>query len=469
MNLKIDKRDIYWEYLCVNVDDVVDSYRRLSHEAEEARSRTTEAMTRGEEEEGYDTTTWRANVERHWNTIAKTLETLVAVPRQTTNPSNGAKFDKFRARVQIQPMTTSGSTSMNESNKFVMLGEYEDTAEEALSCFTFHKQSYVDPVTQTEILVRKNNVISIQTLSELMSKVCNITWDERIRRSIATSEFAILNPDSPPLLWMKQLLMGDGGEKEEEEHGRGGMVDVFRHLYPYAEGRFTCWNQFTQKRYTNQGGRIDYTLVDRSLLKYVERPPMDGTFLRCGGGSNTSVLNGSKLDPMGETAALMAATACGLFESGSYAGGGIASATQRALDTQFVGVPHTGMIYTPPSYSDHIAVSLLLMDTIRDRMGGSEMIGDATTRKSQPHKRQRSISSFFFSSSSRSSSTSSSSSNTVVQPSYAGDKRRPTTMTEATVNNPLPPKKKGLYSFFGKSHVVGNENGGKSQFSTSQT
>jgi hypothetical protein len=56
--------------------------------------------------------------------------------------------------------------------------------------------------------------------------------------------------------------------------------------------------------------------------------------------------------------ALMAATACGLFESGSYAGGGIAPATRRALDTQFVGVPHTGMVYTPPGYSDHIAVSL---------------------------------------------------------------------------------------------------------------
>lgn len=35
------------------------------------------------------------------------------------------------------------------------------------------------------------------------------------------------------------------------------------------DGRFTCWHQFQQKRYVNEGIRIDYTLVDRELMEHV--------------------------------------------------------------------------------------------------------------------------------------------------------------------------------------------------------
>jgi hypothetical protein len=163
--------------------------------------------------------------------------------------------------------------------------------------------------------------------------------------------------------------------------------------------RFTCWNQFTQRRYVNEGSRIDFTLVDKSLMTFVE--PNDGKSLRCGLAAH--------IDPLGEEAALQAATANGLFEPGSFAGGGIAVATKRALDSQF-GDAHTGMIYTPPSYSDHIAVSLLMKKTFTELIGRLELLNDTSTRKAQPHKKQRSISSFFSSSSSLTSSTNNSTS-----------------------------------------------------------
>lgn len=124
-------------------------------------------------------------------------------------------------------------------------------------------------------------------------------------------------------------------------------------------------------------------------MKFVE--PCDGKSLRC----NTD----QDIDPLGKDAALSAATANGLFKPGSFAGGGIAIATKRALNTQF-GVAHTGMIYTPPSYSDHIAVSLLMKESFRDLIGTLDLLNDAPTRNAQPHKKQRSISSFFASSSS---------------------------------------------------------------------
>ena len=69
--------------------------------------------------------------------------------------------------------------------------------------------------------------------------------------------------------------------------------------------------------------------------------------------------------------------------------GGIQEATQDALDTQF-GPAHTGMIYTPPTFSDHIAISVLFEDSILPRdlnLDGNNV----ATRKAQPHKLQKSI------------------------------------------------------------------------------
>ena len=186
-------------------------------------------------------------------------------------------------------------------------------------------------------------------------------------------------------------------------------------------------------------------------MEYVESP---SPLLRCGGG--TDMPPSDDVDPLGEEAALMAATARGLFESGSYSGGGIAQATRRALDTQFVGAPHTGMIYTPPSYSDHVAVSLLMKDDLLDRVGSLDLIGDAPTRRAQPHKRQKSISSFF-----SSGLTSLSSSNGVPPPrSVAGAGEKRTAMSQETVK--VAPKKKSLHSFFGSTNALARSENGSS-------
>ena len=177
--------------------------------------------------------------------------------------------------------------------------------------------------------------------------------------------------------------------------------------------RATCWHQQQNKRYTNEGGRIDFTLVDRALMDHVE--PIDGQALRCGKEPHSN--------PLGEEAALLAATAGGLFEPPSFSGGGVAVATKRAMDTQF-GPAHSGMIYTPPSYSDHIAISLLMKSSFRDFVGQLSLGSDSSTKKSQPHKKQRSISSFFSAGGgSKSSSASVASRSSSSASSSAGEKR----------------------------------------------
>jgi len=198
-------------------------------------------------------------------------------------------------------------------------------------------------------------------------------------------------------------------------------------MHLFHSCRFTCWHQFTNKRYTNEGGRIDFTFVDKSLLEHVENS--DNRTLRCGKQPHEC--------PLGDEAALMAATANGLFVGGSFAGGGIAVPTQSALDTQF-GPPHTGMIYTPPTYSDHIAVSLKMNDNFSDSLG--EMVldeKDSATRKSQPHKKQRSIAAFFAPAAKSSNGSG----------SFYEKKR-------SSSGASVVPKKKTLNSFFGRTNTA---------------
>ena len=166
-------------------------------------------------------------------------------------------------------------------------------------------------------------------------------------------------------------------------------------------------------------------------MNHVEKS--DGQNLRCG--------NKSHNNPLGEDAALDAATANGLFVGGTYAGGGIALPTQCALDTQF-GPPHTGMIYTPPSYSDHIAVSLLMNDNFSDFLGQMTLDEkDLATKKSQPHKKQRSIAAFLCAPAAKGDGAANSSRSVL-------EKKR------SNLSASTAPKKKTLNSYFGSMNTA---------------
>lgn len=136
------------------------------------------------------------------------------------------------------------------------------------------------------------------------------------------------------------------------------------------------------------GTRIDYILLSKDFTPYLDAGE-DGV-LRCCKFPST--------DYESENAALHAATASGLYTGASFGGGGIACTTMDALNSQF-GPRSTGIIYTPPSYSDHVATSLLLREdeaTTYFRTNLTlESIKDSGTKKSQPHKVQQSISNYF--------------------------------------------------------------------------
>ena len=123
--------------------------------------------------------------------------------------------------------------------------------------------------------------------------------------------------------------------------------------------------------------RLDYTLVDTLLLP------------------RTSSSSAPKLDPTKE-ATLAAATANGSFVGDSNTRGGLAApATRSALHAQFADTPCTGISYTPPTYSDHVAVTLLLANNDIDEQPLKLDETDAATKQAQSFCAQMSITSFF--------------------------------------------------------------------------
>jgi len=338
LNIKHTALDRPWKDRVVHVNDVLEEVAASSNVAELPQ--------------------WKRQVAQSWHMIMAAMETKRPVPTETKNKHTGQEFAKFRLTVTL------------DDGRVVCLGKVEPTEASCTYYYDFgNSHYYAHPETGEQHLAKEANVVTLEVLTELMLKIAGVKWDDATQRLISTTGAGVRRVD-PPRQWLDSLIEEDG------------MVDTFRHFYPTAENRFTCWGQYTNRRYENDGIRLDYILVDTSLVQYVLKG--DVPTLRCGA-SETD-------DPLGEAAALRAATANGAFEPASFAGGGIGAASQRALDTQF-GAPHTGIIYTPPSFSDHVGVSLLMNDECCPRdldLNGS----DSAARNSQPHKSQKSIASF---------------------------------------------------------------------------
>lgn len=173
----------------------------------------------------------------------------------------------------------------------------------------------------------------------------------------------------------------------------GGLVDSFAHVHPQAVDRFTCWHQGMNLRFTNCGARLDYVLVDADTAErlLVATP--------------TAELAGANASHGAETgeAAFNAATNFGrwhgapskaLFGFGDEAGLSLQRDDMRLNESQFRKA-HTGMLYTPPSYSDHIPVCALLRSGPELLAGPAPATSAKDTRKCTPWTAQPSLVNFF--------------------------------------------------------------------------
>ncbi|GMH60298.1 hypothetical protein TrRE_jg11708, partial [Triparma retinervis] len=96
-------------------------------------------------------------------------------------------------------------------------------------------------------------------------------------------------------------------------------------------------------------------------------------------------------------AAALAATFTGGFEPASFSGAGMTAPSTNAINGH-LDARQSGIVYTPPTYSDHVAVVCHFKfeaDEERGQGGGEELAKDKGTKECQPHRAQKSLAGFF--------------------------------------------------------------------------
>jgi hypothetical protein len=84
------------------------------------------------------------------------------------------------------------------------------------------------------------------------------------------------------------------------------------------------------------------------------------------------------------------------YEPAPLGGGGLLDAPAAVAETMFCD-PYTGIVYTPPRFSDHVAVSCVLRDDVRSAFPKPAAAASAAAalRHAQPHKLTAPITHFF--------------------------------------------------------------------------
>ncbi|CAE7255006.1 unnamed protein product, partial [Symbiodinium sp. CCMP2456] len=220
----------------------------------------------------------------------------------------------------------------------------------------------------SETKVERSSLPKLWCRSRALSADAPLPWQslEGLGDELVLLEFGVLSEEleaegslphrvreAPCVDWLSALV-SESSEGSETE-GKA-FVDTFAFCHGAAcLGRYTQWNQTANSRFSNIGARLDYILCDTSMQKHLVRTP-------------TSELAGSSPLHAAETAeaAQNAATCFGAWHSAPACGRLRASKTDddglglqkddmRLNNSQFRS-PHTGILYTPPRYSDHVAV-----------------------------------------------------------------------------------------------------------------
>lgn len=197
LNIKHTALDRPWNHRVVHVDEIL-------AEVESSTNIT-------------DLPQWKHQLAEAWSKITAALETKRVVPTKTQNSRTGESFSKFRLQVTV-------------NNSEVYLGKPETTEGHCNHYYEFGACGYVDHETAEIRLCQEANVVTVSILAELMKKIANVDWDEATQRLIADTGAGVRNVE-PTRQWLDSIIEQDG------------MVDTFRHFYPTAQGRFTCWSQ----------------------------------------------------------------------------------------------------------------------------------------------------------------------------------------------------------------------------------
>jgi hypothetical protein len=90
------------------------------------------------------------------------------------------------------------------------------------------------------LVVRRPEELPVDALADCLRAHSGEEWGERRRRALAAASAASSKSSEPCREWLEEVV------------GEDGMVDSFAALHPAARGRFTCWDQYKNRRYSNQ-------------------------------------------------------------------------------------------------------------------------------------------------------------------------------------------------------------------------
>mmetsp|Transcript_6922 Transcript_6922/g.21414 ORF Transcript_6922/g.21414 Transcript_6922/m.21414 type:complete len:391 (-) Transcript_6922:85-1257(-) len=344
-----------------------------------------------------------------WPRMQQALRQRTVVEVTTTNPRTGDTFQKWRCKVQREDGSVfMGSHCLSRDEAFFELAIDGLTigADGELREGGIDADEDEDADSSSDKLVaRAPNLLNVRDFRDLADKLGGVQFsDAELQRLVREN----------PSTFLKDELVGEDD-----------MVDSFAALHPEARDRFTCWDQYRNQRHENKGSRIDFVFVDAPLFR--EARPVAGA-LDCGGVTD--------VDENSSRAARAAATRNGGFRPAPFEGGGLPEPAHADV-LHHLRTPHTGVVYTPPSWSDHVAVSLCLAALPVQAAAVQEEEGCRRRRLAcQPHAQLPTITAFF-----KPRSESSASSSVVA----------PTTTTAAARTKPPskpPPPPKGIRKFF---------------------
>ena len=397
----------------------------------------------------------------HWPAIKASLRARTVEPYQTQNTATKQTFDRFRTfatPVRSRSNSSSGGGGSSSSNthhrRDVQLGSAEHT-EGAAWCHWEIDGIGVNadgsncvwgPASaQSELMLCSPGQMNVMDFQQCASKlVSGWTISDADLEALVMSGIGATVPNLPP----KEHPQRKEQEEEEDSDDNNrfdcqssdewlaavtksdDMLDSFAALHPHARGRFTCWNQYKNARQENFGGRLDYFYVDRALWTACE--PVAGSL---DSGVQHQHQMGARVPHEDTcTAALWACTLQGRWRPAPTEGTGLPDGRDSDYLHHSLVPPHSGIVYTPPQWSDHVGVSWFARRVPLPATNlALTQAQKRAMRASQPHTRQRSIMGFF------------SKGKPIQQASDAAaasqrKKKRPKTK----------PSAKGLHKFFGR-------------------
>ncbi|EDQ89205.1 uncharacterized protein MONBRDRAFT_37054 [Monosiga brevicollis MX1] len=292
-----------------------------------------------------------ARLQQAWPTLHAAIEARSVEPIEVSFKGTGRQT-KYRLILR------------SVAGKKVIIGSTHTDEQRARHSVSLEARHVTDPDDATRILrVHDGGELHVEQLIDIWEKVLGIELAEMERRALATIANRVTSP--PCGRWIDDLLSVPSSVPQNPL----AMLDSFTTLHPTAQARFTCWDQYKNRRYENRGSRIDYVLLDQDLagllVGSIAPPPAPP-----GSGEPND------RPSLVTTAAADCANAPQLVANGWCRNPHCERCAQAATTSQ---------------YRDHIGVSALLKVVVQTTLEQQE----ARTRAAQPFKSQTRISSFF--------------------------------------------------------------------------